>query len=458
MTDHLYFDYKCLQADGIEYDLARMYWPWHYSISLAIDTTIIFGCDFVNSKTKMLAFRMLVGIEPTTDKPAVWFQRYNDNGYLVHEPPKGFPAMTDYKANIHIALKVLRQKAFHKTLAKAVKEATKTFDRVEKYFKRVDKIKWVSYKRDDMLNNLVFFYQLCDKAGLNIDLLQRFKYTLKNMYTIFKSKIGLNEAMTSITYYDAYMSSHPEDKMEKLIESLIKEFALDCKKHKFDFNRFIIDNHLDYDLLESALDKLNFHYYWYKIKAQTYAAIISRSTASLSNTKGQRYNENEIQFDDVRRGVSRKVLEECLDIICHNTNVLEANGIIRNSLTNNNWVNKYSKHTKVNIDFRTLINKYLSINASDDIKRELVFMVYAAWASYGKGRFEKFVCDSDNGPEALKEVLNSCSYDADDIDLITTINRAVDTVHTRSDLANAFIEGGAQTCAMVSNLPNKFVL
>jgi hypothetical protein len=118
-----------------------------------------------------------------------------------------------------------------------------------------------------MLNNLVFFYQLCDKAGLNIDLLQRFKYTLKNMYTIFKSKIGLNEAMTSTPYYDAYMLSHPEDKMEKLIESLIKEFALDCKKHKFDFNQFIVDNQLDYDLLENALDKLNFHYYWYKIKA-----------------------------------------------------------------------------------------------------------------------------------------------------------------------------------------------
>jgi hypothetical protein len=32
------------------------------------------------------------------------------------------------------------------------------------------------------------------------------------------------------------------------------------------------------------------------------------------------------------------------------------------------------------------------------------------------------------------------------------------TNHTKSDLANAFIEGGAQTCAMVSNLPDKFVL
>jgi hypothetical protein len=105
-----------------------------------------------------------------------------------------------------------------------------------------------------------------------------------------------------------------------------------------------------------------------------------------------------------------------------------------------------------------LFKKYNLIGGPEIAWGQLIYLVYAAWASYGKGRFEKFVCDSDNGPEALKKVLNSCPYDGDDLELAVTINRAVDTVHTRSDLANAFIEGGAQTCAMVSNLPDKFVL
>ena len=33
-----------------------------------------------------------------------------------------------------------------------------------------------------------------------------------------------------------YMMAHPKDKLETLIESLIKEFAIDIKKHKFDMS------------------------------------------------------------------------------------------------------------------------------------------------------------------------------------------------------------------------------
>ena len=55
-------------------------------------------------------------------------------------------------------------------------------------------------------------------------------------------------------------------------------------------------------------------------------------------------------------------------------------------------------------------------------------------------------------------MLNSVEYSADDIDLAITLNKALDIVHFRSDLAAAFIEGGQQTCALVSNLPSKFVV
>ncbi len=84
--------------------------------------------------------------------------------------------------------------------------------------------------------------------------------------------------------------------------------------------------------LENLKKKIKTTYQWDRIKARTYAAIISRMTALLHRSKSQRFNENDIEFDDVTYLVSRKVIEECLDIICHNTNVLEANNCIVNSL------------------------------------------------------------------------------------------------------------------------------
>ena len=85
--------------------------------------------------------------------------------------------------------------------------------------------------------------------------------------------------------------------------------------------------------------------------------------------------------------------------------------------------------------------------------------IYKAWAAYSKGRAgEEYVCDSDYGPEKLKKVLRDCEYDADEIELIATLNKAIDVVHFRSDLAAAFLEGGKKTAAMVSNLPRGIVV
>ena len=69
--------------------------------------------------------------------------------------------------------------------------------------------------------------------------------------------------------------------------------------------------------------------------------------------------------------------------------------------------------------------------------------LYKVWGSYAKGNAgEKYVCDSDNGPAPLKKILDSVEYSADTLDLVVTLNKAVDVVHFRSDLANAFLEGG----------------
>ena len=51
-----------------------------------------------------------------------------------------------------------------------------------------------------------------------------------------------------------YMMAHPKDKLETLIESLIKEFAIDIKKHKFDMSQFIVNRAIDFDSLDTTLN------------------------------------------------------------------------------------------------------------------------------------------------------------------------------------------------------------
>lgn len=205
-------------------------------------------------------------------------------------------------------------------------------------------------------------------------------------------------------------------------------------------------------------------YVWDRIKAQTYAAIISRFVALTHNAQGQRFNESDFMtYGDVSHGVSRRVIEQCLDIICHNTNVLEANNNIR-------LMPVGDFPTNVNCKYPDIVAKAFEkhgiplLARKDPGTKNIIedylgpIILYKAWGSYAKGRMEKYVSDSDNGPEALKKVLNSCEYGADYVDLVVMLNRALDVVHLRCDLAAAFIEGGQNTCAMVSNLPDQFVV
>lgn len=173
-------------------------------------------------------------------------------------------------------------------------------------------------------------------------------------------------------------------------------------------------------------------------------------TALLHRSKGQRLSEDDIGYDDVVHLVSRKVIEECLDKICHNTNVLEANNCIVNSLDSSVFrdtpiIGKMASY--VNAAFKKHgIPKLMRHDSWSESVVEDYFaaiQLYKVWASYAKGNAgEEHVCDSDNGPEQLKKVLNEVEYSTDAIDLIVTLNKALDIVHFRSDLAAAFIEGG----------------
>ena len=255
------------------------------------------------------------------------------------------------------------------------------------------------------------------------------------------------------SYYEVYMQEHPEDKEDKLIESLITEFADCMKKDHIDMAACLVNGEVQYDVLEEQQKKIKHKYYWQRIPAQVYAAIISRMVALSHRAKGQRLSEDDIQFDDVTHLVSRHKIEECLDIICHNTNVLKVNNDFLYAFHLYKYENIFEKNGILPM---TRVNKWSRHEETDNY---IAVQLYRAWAAYARGTAgEEYVCDSDNAPPDLLKILNSVEYSADDIDLIVTLNKALDVVHFRSDLAAAFIEGGQQTCALVSNLPDKFVI
>lgn len=257
------------------------------------------------------------------------------------------------------------------------------------------------------------------------------------------------------SYYDVYMQEHPEDQLPRLVDSMLEEFADSLEKDHIDLTKGIVDGYATTDSMMDIAKQLKHKYYWERIKAQTYGAIISRMTALLHRAKSAQFNEEDIGFDDVAHLVSRKTVEDCLDIMCHNTNVLEANNSILLDAFDGSPVygELFKKH---GIPALPRHDKWHSKDVEDYL---MPLTVYRAWAAYAKGNAgEPYVCDSDNGPEQLKKVLDSVDYSASTVDLVVALNKSLDIVHFRSDLAAAFIEGGQQTCAIVSNLPDKFVI
>ena len=257
------------------------------------------------------------------------------------------------------------------------------------------------------------------------------------------------------SYYEVYMQEHPEDDLRKLIDTMLGEFADDLEKDHIDLTLCVKDGFVQDNIVSKMAESVKHKYHWERIRSQTYAAIVSRMTALLHRSKNQRFNEDDISFDDVSHLVSRRTVEKCLDIMCHNTNVLEANNSLLLDAYDGSplYGDLFKKH---GIPALPNHDPWHDKDVEDYLA---AVQLYKAWAAYARGNAgEKYVCDSDNGPAQLKKVLNSVEYSADDIDLVVTLNKALDVVHFRSDLAAAFIEGGQQTCALVSNLPSKFVV
>ena len=69
------------------------------------------------------------------------------------------------------------------------------------------------------------------------------------------------------SYYEVYMQEHPEDKLPKLVDSLLEEFAEDLKKDHIDLSDGLISGYATTDSMLAIAEKLKHKYYWERIKA-----------------------------------------------------------------------------------------------------------------------------------------------------------------------------------------------
>ena len=71
-----------------------------------------------------------------------------------------------------------------------------------------------------------------------------------------------------------------------MIDSLIEEFAASLKKDGIKVDNCLKNGVVNAVLLDDLCSKVKTKYYWMKIKAKVYAAMISRMTALLHRSKG----------------------------------------------------------------------------------------------------------------------------------------------------------------------------
>lgn len=73
------------------------------------------------------------------------------------------------------------------------------------------------------------------------------------------------------------------------------------------------------------------------------------------------------------------------------------------------------------------------------------------WARYPDGKFAY----SDEGIDELESILSEETPDMAAEDKLILVNRCLNVVHPRNDLAMAFIEGGSETCTEISGQEHK---
>lgn len=184
--------------------------------------------------------------------------------------------------------------------------------------------------------------------------------------------------------------------------------------------------------------------YWL-VPARVYKAVISRD---LAKRQGR-----------ISRGVSTRTLEDCAERIAYNVGVLLVNeDMMQGDLTD--------RVCDLEFMFPRLKGALAAIRP--DVGNELAkggrlaqdvsfalwwyYMVSSSFVGPENPHFPVSDTDRDDTWARIQDMLNTLGSDPSDDELIVFINRFIDLCHGRGSLAGAFVEGGAATCAAVSNM------
>lgn len=183
------------------------------------------------------------------------------------------------------------------------------------------------------------------------------------------------------------------------------------------------------------------HFWWDLISDQVYRAMVSRAA-----------------HPEKSRGVSLKVIRECLGKICFDVSQL----YVQSSTT------KYSKFLIANSKTLSLILE----NFKGDAKAKFLLhsimseLLMGAGSYVDKTTFKYDTNDDDDEffspygdtsenetfAAVFKQLNKIRANESDEQFLIAQISKIVDWFHIRGSLAGVFIEGGAKTCSEVSNM------
>lgn len=198
------------------------------------------------------------------------------------------------------------------------------------------------------------------------------------------------------------------------------------------------DGHMSDTMQKTGISRLvDRRSWWDLISDQTYKAIVSRNAA--------------VHQGKLSRGVSLRVLRECLDKMCYDLSVLYIQ-------SRSHLFKKLLKQSQAACTLRKVFEQ----NGMESYVRDAQWLLLDACGSYiddanrddddtGHGMISSTTAPSTF--QTLFKELNSIKYTEDnDNAIIACISKTVDHVHNRGSLAGVFIEGGSRTCNYVSNM------
>ena len=230
---------------------------------------------------------------------------------------------------------------------------------------------------------------------------------------------GLNDDVAQ-EYYGYKLN---EEDIVEMVKKAVSKVLKEAYEDPYDSPLFkVYTESFEGDILYEFLeDKKNgiLHKQWNLIPADQYQNLLNRY---------MQYGEN--------ARIPERIVDEWINLICHNLVELE-------------YMTAFAGHSQFfpKEEFEDVFGeKYKGQDDWDDYYDFLEKIGYYDWAQLPDGSD----AISDYGIKPIAEILNELSPDSTPEDKLLIINRCLDVIHCRGDLASAFIQGGRSTCSRIS--------